>query len=300
LGPSVQLSISTDPLLWPALVDRNQIELVILNLAINARDAMPEGGSLAITLSNRRSDSEAPAGLAAGDYVVLAVSDTGIGMDEATLARAIEPFFTTKEIGKGTGLGLSTVHGIVAQSRGAMRIRSNPGHGTVIEIWLPRAQETPMPARATEGEAPERGNGTILLCEDDPTVRDFIAASLEDSGYQVVATEGGPSALAVLDSKMPVDLLLVDLAMPKMNGATVVHLAQERRPDLPALVITGNADTAPLGTKTEEVPVLHKPFKQAELVSRVVELLASRQRDRTSRRNGRREKPNSRSAITPI
>ena len=143
LGPDIRLTVFADPQLGPSLVDPNQIELIILNLAINSRDAMPTGGTLSITLSNGEAGAGAPRDLAHGEYVVLTIGDTGVGMDEATLARATEPFFTTKESGKGTGLGLSMTQGVVSQSGGVMHLRSRPGQGTQIELWLPRAKTAP-------------------------------------------------------------------------------------------------------------------------------------------------------------
>jgi signal transduction histidine kinase/CheY-like chemotaxis protein len=288
LGPRVQLTVSAAPGLWPALVDRNQLELIVLNLAINSRDAMPRGGALTITLSNRSFGPDAPVELAVGDYVVLAVTDTGMGMDEATLARAFEPFFTTKEVGKGTGLGLSMMHGIVVQSGGATRIRSKPGEGTTVEIWLPRAATAPveMPPPARKAVPVDDGVGTILLCDDDPTVCAFVAASLEDAGYRVRVTESGRAALAALEDGSAVDLLLVDFAMPELNGAAVACLVRERHPHLPILLITGYADQGALTKDAREVPILHKPFKQADLVARVMALLP-RDGDRRARAAGR-------------
>jgi signal transduction histidine kinase len=274
LGPGILLSVSNEPGLWRAHVDRNQVELMILNLAINARDAMPRGGAIEIALSNSRFTAEAPAELTAGEYVVLTLSDTGQGMDEATLGRAFEPFFTTKGTGKGTGLGLSMVHGTVVQSGGAVRIRSKPAHGTAVELWLPRAQEASIEAQAAEASgAPEQGDGTILVCDDDPNVRQFITEALQNSGYRSIATADGPSALAILDTKTPVDLLLVDFALSGMNGATVARLSQERRPDLPILIITGYADQDTFETRDSGVPVLRKPFKRAQLAARIADLL---------------------------
>jgi signal transduction histidine kinase/CheY-like chemotaxis protein len=273
LGPAVRLSVTADPELWPALVDRNQLELVILNLAINARDAMERGGSLTVSLSNRLADETAPAELAPGPYVVVTMTDTGTGMDEATLARAIEPFYTTKEVGKGTGLGLSMVHGILVQSGGALRIRSRLGEGTTVEGWLPRAAQAPGTAASAEAGRKAQGSGTVLLCEDTAAVRAFVSDSLEDAGYAVIATGSGAAALDVLDAGDPVDLLIADFAMPEMNGGILARLARERRPDLPVLLITGNADQAALRADATGLPVLRKPFKQAQLVARVAHLL---------------------------
>ena len=277
LGSGVRLSVSAEPQLWPALIDRNQIEMALLNLALNAHDAMPRGGALTIALTNRTADREALAELPPGDYVCLSVADTGTGMDEATLARACEPFFTTKEMGKGTGLGLAMVHGIVLQSGGAMRIRSSLGKGTTVDVWLPRAAKEAV-AIETPPQVPmvpAQRAATILLCDDDEAVRDVIAATLKESGYRVIVTDNGRAALAVLEQKSPVDLLLVDFAMPEMNGATVARLTRQRRPDLPILLISGKADHVALRASAAEMPVLHKPFKQAELTTRIAGLLKS-------------------------
>jgi CheY-like chemotaxis protein len=197
-------------------------------------------------------------------------------MDEATLARAVEPFFTTKDVGKGTGLGLSMVHGIVVQSGGAMRIRSRPGEGATVEMWLPRSQQLAETAGRAAPLPADRGDATILVCDDNPSVREFATEALEDFGYRVIATENGPSALAVIeDENTPVDLLLVDFAMPGMNGADVAQQSKRRRPGLPVLLITGNAEQAALKTEAEGVPLLQKPFKQVQLVTRVADLLKS-------------------------
>jgi CheY-like chemotaxis protein/two-component sensor histidine kinase len=273
LGPSVNLTCTAEPGLWPALVDRNQLELIVLNLAINARDAMPDGGTVTIALANRKAGGAAPSELPPGDYVVVGVSDIGVGMDEATLKRAFEPFFTTKEVGKGTGLGLSMVHGIVAQSGGATRLRSVVGQGTTVEVWLPRAREAPLeqPVRAA-AETPAAG-GTVLVCDDDPLVCELVVRCLQDGGYAAVVAEGGAAALAVLDAGRPVDALVVDFAMPEMNGAAVARAARERRPGLPALLITGHADQAAIEAEAGGLPILRKPFKQAELLRSVAALL---------------------------
>jgi signal transduction histidine kinase/CheY-like chemotaxis protein len=272
-GPSVGLTCSAAPGLWPALVDRNQLELSVVNLAINARDAMPDGGALTIALTNRRADGAAPAELAPGDYVVVSITDTGTGMDEATLKRAFEPFFTTKEVGKGTGLGLSMVHGIVAQSGGATRLNSAVGEGTTVEIWLPRARAAPV-AEPPQAPAPAPvPGGTILVCDDDPLVCELVVRCLKDAGYDALVAESGAAALAMLESGRSVDALVVDFAMPGMNGAAVARAARERRPGLPALLITGHANQAAIDAESGGLPVLRQPFKQADLLLRVAALL---------------------------
>ncbi len=222
IGDNVRLVIDEDSAPWPTLVDPNQMELVILNLAINARDAMPDGGTLTITLSNREACRDAPHDLPPADYVVLTVADTGIGMDEATLAQATDPFFTTKGQSKGTGLGLSMMEGVVAQSGGATLLRSKPGRGTAVEMWLPR---TKIPAKATVSRArmssAAQGGETILVCDDNPAVLEFLCDALRGAGYRTVDVQSGRSALAALQADTSIRLLVVDFAMPEMNGAAL-------------------------------------------------------------------------------
>jgi CheY-like chemotaxis protein len=280
LGAAVELAVAADDQLWPALVDPHQIELAILNLAINARDAMPRGGKLTITLANETVSAGPPDDLRVGDYVVVRVADTGIGMDEGTLARAVEPFFTTKEVGKGTGLGLSMVHGIVVQLGGAMRIRSRLGRGTTVEIWLPRSLEAADEVDRAASRPLERGDATVLVCDDNASVREFAVEALQHAGYRVIVTESGPPALELIaDEKTPVDLLLVDFAMPGMNGADVAQRAREHRPGLPILMITGNVEQAAVRIDVEDVPLLPKPFKQAQLLSRIADLVRGVRRE---------------------
>jgi signal transduction histidine kinase len=268
LGPTIQLALAPEPDLWLARVDPHQLELMIMNLAINARDAMPDGGILTITMTNRGIMDGVPSGLSAGEYVLITVQDTGMGMDEATLKRAFEPFFTTKEIGKGSGLGLSMVHGVAAQSGGTARARSRLGEGTRVEVWLPRAA-TARPPKSIAEPAPEATlvETTILLCDDDPEVRGFVGTCLGELGCRVLWAANGAEALAVLDSDAPVDLLVIDFAMPGMTGVAVARAARERRPGLPALLITGYADVAALANQADGLPILNKPFKRADLVA---------------------------------
>jgi CheY-like chemotaxis protein len=197
-------------------------------------------------------------------------------MDETTLTRAVEPFFTTKGVGKGTGLGLSTVHGIAVQSGGAMRIRSRSGHGTTVELWLPRSAEQPLQEATGPRQALARGDATVLVCEDYETVREFTREALQDAGFKVVVTENGPAALAALDDEHgSVDLLVVDFAMPGMNGVEVTRRARQCRPELPILLITGNANLGAVSDEAKGIPLLTKPFKQMQIVSAVAGLLES-------------------------
>jgi signal transduction histidine kinase len=274
LGENVRLVVEADSALWPTLVDPNQMELVILNLAINARDAMPDGGTLSITVSNRESGRDAPPELAPGQYVVLKVSDTGTGMDAATLARATEPFFTTKDPGKGTGLGLAMMQGVVAQSGGATRLRSTPGAGTDVEVWL---QRTRLLSVTSSGDdrihvLPRTGE-TILVCDDDPTVLEFLCDALMGAGYHVVAVHNGRSVLPALRANSSIRLLVVDFAMPEMNGAAVVRQVLMHRPDLPILLITGNAEPDAVQAEIPTVPILCKPFRPEQLAAVVGQLL---------------------------
>jgi nitrogen-specific signal transduction histidine kinase len=274
LGPQIALRIVAEENLAPAHVDGNQLELAILNLAINARDAMPQGGSVHISVTNRRAGHDAPAELVRGDYVVLSISDDGAGMDESTLARAFDPFFTTKDVGAGSGLGLPMVQGFAVQSGGAIQIRSKPGEGTTVELWLPRAAERPVGKPSSQsGWAPGRAATGVLLCDDDDGVRDALSDYLQSLGYIVYDASGADAALRLLEAKTDVGLLVVDYAMPGMNGLETIRQARLRRPELPSLLITGHAAIPRSG----EIPVLHKPFTLDELGRRMAELLTARQ-----------------------
>jgi signal transduction histidine kinase len=273
LGPGVNLMIAADADLAPAHVDANQLELAILNLTINARDAMPKGGSLRVGLENRGTGRNAPPELTAGEYVAISITDTGTGMDEATLGRAFDPFFTTKEPGAGSGMGLPTVQGFAAQSGGAVRISSRPGAGTTVELWLPRADE---PARdfggSTQSVSPiVRGAAKILLCDDDDDVRRFMCEFLGSVGYIIHEANGPEAALGILEHQAEIDLLIVDYAMPGMNGLETIRQARQRRPGLKPLLITGYAGA--VGGSTAGVPLLRKPFAPAELARRIAEIL---------------------------
>jgi signal transduction histidine kinase/CheY-like chemotaxis protein len=279
LGPSIRLTIDAAPELWPARIDQHQLELAILNLAINARDAMPAGGNLRIGLRNGQADTERAGELSPGDYVVVSVVDTGTGMDEATLARVFEPFFTTKGVGRGSGLGLPMVQGFALQSGGAVFITSVASQGTTVELWLPRADTTagrsqkPAAAAALPGAASAR----IVVCDDDADVRAFVAAYLRDGGHAVWEADDPAAALQVLEQERPIDLLVVDYAMPGMSGAVLAARAQERQPSLKILVMTGHAEALSGGGIPGEA-LLAKPFKPAELTKRIAEALPSRTR----------------------
>ena len=282
VGPAIQIATVPAEGLWPVLVDANQLENAVLNLCINARDAMPGGGQLTIETANRTLDARGAQmrDLPAGQYVSLCITDTGTGMPPEVIARAFDPFFTTKPIGQGTGLGLSMVYGFVRQSGGQVRIHSQPGQGTTVCLYLPRhateadaaatgANAQPAPA-ATQGE-------TVLVVDDEATIRMLVCDVLEELGYATVEAEDGAAGLEVLRSNQRIDLLVTDVGLPGgMNGRQVADAGRALRPGLNVLFITGYAETAALGGTQlgEGMQVLTKPFAMDELGRRVRELLA--------------------------
>lgn len=271
IGPTVEIAIDLPAGLPAALADANQIELALLNLAVNARDAMPEGGTVSVALSSV--ETGATGDLAAGRYLRLTVSDTGVGMDAATLRRAIEPFFSTKEVGKGTGLGLSMIHGLAQQLKGALRLSSKPGKGTRAELWLPVAAEE-LAVAVPEQAADERSNGhgaTLLFVDDDFLIRMSTASLLEDLGHTVIKASSGEEALEALQKGQKVDLVITDYAMPGMTGLQLAEAVRALRPGLPILLATGYADI-PARPKLE-LPRLSKPYHQRELAQQIASLL---------------------------
>ena len=279
LGSAVKIETDLDAQAGHGLCDANQLENAILNLAINARDAMPEGGTLTICTARERLE-EAP-DRRAGDYVRISVADTGEGMAPDVRARATEPFYSTKPLGKGTGLGLAQVYGIAQQSGGTLRIDSSPGEGTRVHIYLPAAE---APA-AAEGGGPTGGDAAasptamrarVLVIDDDPDVRSFLAESLEGLGHEVAVAASGAEGLERLGDWRP-DLMLLDFAMPEMNGADVARAARGTHPDLPIVIVTGYAETGELEAALgEDVRVLRKPFTVAELAAAVERNLEER------------------------
>ncbi|MGZ6038698.1 MAG: response regulator, partial [Phenylobacterium sp.] len=255
MGGSVRIETVLQPDLWPAMIDPTQIELVILNLAINARDAMEVGGTLTVETGNVTLGAPIrPEEPGAGEYVMVAVTDTGSGMTAEVLAKVFEPFFTTKEIGKGSGLGLSQVFGLAKQSGGGVRIDSTPGEGASVRVFLPRAASAPE-ADAVDGlsaDEPAPKNLKVLLVDDDSAVREVTAGLLQDLGYRVVEAGSGGAALDMLDRQAEIDLLLLDFAMPGMNGAEVAREVHARRPGLPILFVTGYADTEALAAAGDD------------------------------------------------
>jgi len=285
IGEQVELSTSLDADLGQVHADPGQIEHVIINLAVNARDAMPDGGRLLIETANAVLDeayvsSHAP--VQPGSYVMLAISDTGVGMDEATCARVFEPFFTTKESGKGTGLGLSTVYGIVKQSNGYIWVYSEPGQGTTLKIYLPRVEEheplaRPRARRAAERAPLERnGKETGLVVEDDDAVRTVVRRTLEGSGYTVVEARDVREATRLASEyEGPIDFLITDLIMPEMSGRDLARRVAQLRPDVRVLYMSGYSDNAVLrqGMLSPDMQFLAKPFTRESLLDKVREIL---------------------------
>jgi len=244
-------------------VDPHALELAVVNLAVNARDAMPEGGRLLVRLA--LAEGEAPGTLGAGPWLTVAVADSGTGMDAATLARATEPFFTTKALGQGTGLGLSMVHGLAAQSGGALVLESALGQGTTATLWLPISAQLPAVARHAAAEEPlAGGNGaTVLVVDDEPLVLESTAAMIEELGYATLSATSAEAALALLDGPLQVAAVLTDHAMPGMTGTALAARLRTERPGLPVILATGYA--ADWTAEAGALPRLAKPYGLAQL-----------------------------------
>ena len=271
LGPQVELELRFPRTLPPARVDANQLELAVLNLAVNGRDAMPGGGRILVSARAERL-GHPEHGLAPGDYVVVSIEDTGSGMSEDTLRRATEPFFTTKGVGKGTGLGLSMVHGLAEQSGGKLLLRSRLGIGTTAELWLPRAEEA-VPAQPPAEEkrhADPTPSRTLLVVDDDPLVLAGTADLLEDLGYRVVEASSGRQALEILAAGARIEFVLTDYAMPGMTGLALIEAIRQTHPDMPTLLATGYAEAPDL----TDVPRIAKPYSQSALREAVNEALS--------------------------
>lgn len=268
-GPQVTISAQIAPDLPPAKVDANQLELAILNLVVNSRDAMPEGGTVTITLDEP--DAPDPT-LRPGRYLRLTVADTGTGMDEATLERAVEPFFSTKQLGKGTGLGLSMVHGLAMQLGGTLRLHSRPGEGTTATLWLPvTTEQIQQHPTVSAPQASAAAPAVILVVDDDPLISASTTDMLEDLGHTVIETHSGRQALRVLSSDARVDLMMTDYAMPEMMGLELAREARAMRPGLPVLLATGYAELPP--DTSLELPRLAKPYLQEQLAAQLAVLL---------------------------
>jgi signal transduction histidine kinase/ActR/RegA family two-component response regulator len=279
IGEDVGLRTRLATGLWNVRADAAQLEQVLMNLAVNARDAMPQGGELTIETANvelTRTDEGEPFAVVAGPYVLLAVSDTGFGMNAETKARAFEPFFTTKGPGQGTGLGLSTVYGIVKQSGGYIWVDSELGTGTRVRIYLPRVEQMSLPLPADlavpEPRRVVRGTETLLLVEDEEGVRELIHESLAAHGYEMLVASDGPEALALVERRgRPVDLLIADVVMPLMGGPALAKRMLARQPSLKVIFVSGYADEAIGDRRMLEAGAsfLQKPFTLDELLRKV-------------------------------
>lgn len=284
LGGNVRIQTNTAPQLWTALVDPAQVDDAILNLAINARDAMPSGGTITIETANvhlGESDAAGPAGLSPGDYVMLAVCDTGVGMPPEVAARALEPFFTTKEPGRGTGLGLSQVYGLVGQSGGHLKIDTAPGQGTAVRIYLPRVTVCDVESDETQSGTARlpTGSETILVVDDNPDVRTVVIRQLSELGYQTIEAENANRALELLDTGTAVDLLFTDIVMPGgMTGFDLADAVQTRHPGLRMLFTSGYTDTASQEDQRaiNHGQMLSKPYRKQDLARAIRSALEGR------------------------
>jgi PAS domain S-box-containing protein len=272
IGEDLQIVLRLEPGLWTTRVDAGQMEQVIVNLAVNARDAMEHGGTLTLATANVRLDEDEARRRGApgpGAYVQLTASDTGRGMDAETQARVFEPFFTTKDASRGAGLGLSTVYGIVSQSSGSVRVESEPGRGATFEVLLPREQpaEGAAASPASASLRSPRGTETILLVEDEALVRNVCRRLLERLGYKVLEASSGRAALEIASSNGTIDLLMTDMVMPDRDGRQTADALREARPGLPVLFVTGYTEDEALrrGGQSEKASVLRKPFDEQEL-----------------------------------
>jgi len=281
IGEDIQFTTVLSDHLGKVKADPGQIEQVIMNLAVNARDAMPQGGRLTIETVNVSVDAEfvrQHPGARAGEFVALRVHDTGTGMDEETLSHLFEPFFTTKGVGKGTGLGLSTVYGIVKQHNGNIFIDSKPGHGSTFRIYLPRVDE-PLDEEASEIPSPKqsRGSATLLVVEDDADVRELTCQILEACGHTVLRAASAEEALRVSAAHAGlIDLLLTDVVMPHLSGPRLAERLLAQRPGMRVLYISGYTDNAIVyhGALSTGTAFLPKPFTPASLAQKVSEVLA--------------------------
>jgi len=283
VGPSISIHVDARDVAGSLLADRRQLETVLLNLAMNARDAMPDGGDLTISAASVAldRDCESPR-LSAGRYMLLAVADTGAGIDPEDLPRVAEPFFTTKPRGKGTGLGLSMAKGFAEQSGGALSVESEPGRGTTVTLWIPEAEASlrpPADAQSRERVPPtlEVDGRCVLVVDDDEQVRDGLMSSLQDAGFVTLGAEDGGAALGQLDRGAEVDALITDFSMPGINGLDLIHEVHARRPGLPAILLTGHVQDVSAGAfnrlRGEPFALLHKPTPPARVAERLAELI---------------------------
>ncbi len=281
IGGNVRLETVLAGGLWRIHADPNQLASVLLNLAVNARDAMPAGGRLTVETQNAHLDETyalANFGVVAGQYVMVAVTDTGSGMAAEVIARAFDPFFTTKEVGKGTGLGLSQVYGFIKQSAGHVKIYSEPGQGTTVKVYLPRlfaASDGPAPKQPSTGASTDRAGELVLVVEDEPAVRQFSVEALQSLGYRVLEADGAAGALALIDAHPDIALLFTDIIMPDVNGRQLADAALRRRPALRLLFTTGYTRNAVVhnGVLDPDVELIGKPFTLDQLAQKVREVL---------------------------
>ncbi len=282
INETIRLDMQLDEQLWVAEADPNQLESALLNLVINARDAMPNGGRLLVSTANQHFDEDFTQGqnsLDAGDYVVLSVTDTGCGMPQSTINRAFDPFFTTKPIGQGTGLGLSMIYGFSKQSGGHVAIHSVVGEGTTVSLFLPRfSGDLPLERPLDVEHSPLAKHGeTVLIVEDDPAVRVLVSTVLSDLGYAYVEACDGDSAVPILDSAQRIDLLISDVGLPGMNGRQLAEIGRQLRPDLRVLFITGYAEHAAVrgGFLDPGMQMITKPFTFDLLTAKVREMISA-------------------------
>ncbi len=283
IGADIELITAPDPSIGQVMADPTQLEQVIMNLVVNARDAMPRGGVLIMETQNlelTEAYADDQVEVEPGHYVVLTVSDNGQGMDEETAGHAFEPFYTTKEVGKGTGLGLATVYGIVKQSGGHIGLESDLGRGTTFKIYLPMIEDTSVQASAEQPAAPPpRGQETLLLVEDEPSLRKITRIILESCGYTVLEAQDGQTALRVAQQHpSPIDLLVTDVVMPKLNGHQLAQELAQTRPGMKVLYLSGYTDDAIIryGVMHTDTPFLPKPFTPDSIAQKIREVLDAR------------------------
>ena len=278
LGGLIRFDWQIDDTVWPVHVDAGQLELALMNLVFNARDAMPSGGTIVVHAKNRSLNATSQ-DLAAGEYVVVTVKDTGSGIAPDILEKVIEPFFTTKPVGKGTGLGLSTVYGFMKQSGGSLRIDSAPGRGTAMELWLPRSFDNSFNDNAASNEEPVTYSGketpSVLLIDDSSVLRQLTAESLRRRGFPVTCASGGAEALAAIErAPHDFDVIVTDFAMPLITGIDVIRFARNLRGDWPAVIVTGYAEADTISDRPSDVPLLSKPFREKDLIEGIFRAIA--------------------------
>lgn len=281
LGEQVALETHFATNLWAGHTDAHQLESALLNLCINARDAMPDGGKLTVETANTHLDeryAREHTDVSPGDYVVICVSDTGIGMAPSTVEKVFEPFFTTKPVGQGTGLGLSMIYGFARQAGGHVRIYSELGQGTTIKLYVPRFEGEVEVAAGEGRQAPDGDGETVLLVEDDPSVRMIVLEVLEELGYVSIEASDGRAAIPILQSDRKIDLLISDVGLPGLNGRQIAEIAREHRPELRVLFITGYAQNAAVrgGFLDRGMEMMTKPFAVDALATKIRQMLQGR------------------------